>query len=323
MTGKSFWFLPLLCFTLTVEAKQQSFRDFIQQIQSDASEDGISQETVQLLSQQSKPFKKLGTKKTVTPEGQTSLGIYFKAEVPDSKIDALSDFFSKYRQAIFDISEKYHVQPRFILASWALASSHSKHNSSYPALSIYSSMAFESDEQDTRKQLISVLKNIDAKKIAIQDFKSDAKGRMGQLSYTPILFAEYAQDWDKDGKYDIWQNNLDSLATVAHFLSKNGWQNSMTWGRQVALKDKTLIANKQPQSLRYWAELGITKYNGSELPNRDDVKASFIQPLKTDNRHYLTYGNFEILKTMPDVDQKKALAIAYLSEKLKPILRKK
>ncbi|MBM7073838.1 lytic murein transglycosylase [Shewanella sp. 202IG2-18] len=326
MAGRSLWVLSLLFVTQVAFAQQQTFREFIQSVQKDALEQGVSKETIELLSKQSKPFKKLGDKEPTRNEvSPKSLGAYLKSEVPDSKLNYLADFVDKYKQSISDISKHYNVQPRFILAAWALAADDSSNNSSFPVISIYSSMAYETSKDTYKKQLFSSLKSIDSNKIAPQDFKSDSNGKMGQLAFTPMLFAEYGQDWDNDGKFDIWHNNLDSLATTAYFLQKNGWNDSMTWGRQVAINSKIELADEglTPQPFSHWVSLGITKYNGSALPNRDDITAQLIQPVKTDNRHYLTYENFNILEMLPDVDQKKALAITYLSEKIKPILRKK
>lgn len=327
MAGKSCCILAFLflCLTQTVNANPHSFKEFIQGVQKEASATGISPEVVNLLSKQSKPFKKLGLKKQSTVEIPKYFGQYLTRIVTDQKLNQLADIYKKYRKPITDIARFYNVQSRFILATWALTSDNGNNDSSYQALSVYASKAFESNEVKFKDQLLMALKVIESGKINIQDFKSDNRGYMGQLLFTPKLFAEYAQDWDKDGKFDIWHNKLDSLATVAFFLRKNGWKRSLTWGRQVVLKQKIPESggSTKPQPFTYWTERGVTKYDGSKLPNRAGIQASLVKPLATDNRFYLVYSNFNILTQWPDVDKKRALAISYLSEKLKPILRKK
>ena len=326
MARISLWILSLLCLSSIAHAKTQSFKEFIEGIKEEASREGISRTTIDILSSQSKPFKKLGSKnQRLATEEPLSVGTYLTSTITNEKLEKLRQFHSKYRSQISDIAQHYKVQPRFILATWAVVSNVGQSNSGYPVLSIYASKAYNSNTKASKKQLYAALKTIDGNKLDIQDFRSDHLGRIGLLSFTPILYQQYAQDWDKDGKYDIWRNNLDSLATVANFLNKNGWSRSQTWGRQVALKqkftDKSLYG--KPHSFVFWSERGVTRYNGSSLPNRSDIQATLFQPLAKDNRHYLVYDNFKILTQWPEIDDKRALAISYLSEKLKPIIRKK
>ncbi len=326
MTKKSLWLLTLLCLTQFSHAKPQSFNEFIKAIQHEANAKGISSATVSILSEQSKPFKKLGSKERALIAGEpVSFGAYLTSNITDETLNQLSRFHERYQNQLTEIAKYYKVQPRFVLAAWAVISDVGQSYSNYPVLSIYSSKAFRADDNETKEQLYAALKAIDENKLNIHDFRSDHLGRIGQLSFTPLLYQQYAQDWDKDGKFDIWRNNLDSLATVANFLSKKGWNRSQTWGRQVALKQKfthkTLY--EKAHSFVFWSQKGITKYNGSQLPDRSDIKATLVQPLAKDSRHYLVYDNFKVLTQWPDVDDKRALAITYLSEKLKPLFREK
>ena len=325
MIKKSIAVLVLICITPFTSAQSQSFKDFIQTIQQEAQAEGVSASTINILSKQSKPFKKMGIRQQVNVAEPISFGDYLTSTVTSEQLQQLENLHAKYQKQLTNISKYYKVQPRFVLAAWAVVSDIGQSNSSFPVLSIYSSKAFASDKTAARTEIFAALKAIDAKKIDAQDFKADHQGRIGQLSFTPKLYADYAQDWDGDGKFDIWHNNLDSLATVAHFLAENGWLRSQTWGRQVALQSKTLSKDLygKAQTFSYWSNKGVTKYNGSPLSSRADIKSTLVQPLAKDKRHYLVYRNFDILTLLPEVDNKKALAITYLSEKLKPIIRKK
>ena len=57
----------------------------------------------------------------------------------------------------------------------------------------------------------------------------------GPMSIYAVNFLAYAQDWDGDGKQDIWQNKADIFASIAHYLQQAGWRNDLTWGRRVEL----------------------------------------------------------------------------------------
>ncbi|MCX7096566.1 MAG: lytic murein transglycosylase B [Methylococcales bacterium] len=49
-------------------------------------------------------------------------------------------------------------------------------------------------------------------------------GAMGMPQFMPSSFREYAVDYDKDGRKDIWHNNGDVIASVANYFVKHQWQ---------------------------------------------------------------------------------------------------
>ena len=51
----------------------------------------------------------------------------------------------------------------------------------------------------------------------------------------PSSFLRYAADGDGDGRIDIWNNIDDVFASTARYLSKEGWQAGIGWGREVKL----------------------------------------------------------------------------------------
>lgn len=58
---------------------------------------------------------------------------------------------------------------------------------------------------------------------------------MGQCQFMPSSFLRYAADGDGDGRIDIWNNIDDVFASTARYLSKEGWQAGIGWGREVKL----------------------------------------------------------------------------------------
>ena len=50
-------------------------------------------------------------------------------------------------------------------------------------------------------------------------------GAMGKPQFMPSSYRREAIDFDGDGKRDIWQSNVDTIGSIAHYLTKRGnWQ---------------------------------------------------------------------------------------------------
>lgn len=91
------------------------------------------------------------------------------------------------------------------------------------------------------------------------------------------------------------------FASTANYLSKSGWNDHWTWGRQVKLPSgfDASLAGREADKGRYlheWNKLGVTRYDGRELPKLSkDIKAWLIIPDDEKGRVYLVYNNYNVL----------------------------
>ena len=66
---------------------------------------------------------------------------------------------------------------------------------------------------------------------------------MGQPQFMPSNYLKYGVDYDNDGKVDLWDSEVDILASIANFefiwLGKN-----LKWGTEVTKTEKFLVTWK-------------------------------------------------------------------------------
>ena len=186
---------------------------------------------------------------------------------------------------------EYGVQARFIVALWGLETNFGKIMGNYNVISALSTLAYEGRrEVFFKKQLWAALKILKEGHIDIANMKGSWAGAMGQNQFMPTSFVAYAVDGDGDGKKDIWGNQADVFSSMANYLKKEGWNDELTWGRQVKLPDgfDTALAipkntggrknwlkawAKTEKTLAQWQALGIRRTDGTNLPNVD-IKAA-------------------------------------------------
>ncbi|MBJ7274832.1 lytic murein transglycosylase, partial [Idiomarina abyssalis] len=155
--------------------------------------------------------------------------------------------------------------------------------------------------------------------IAPEQMKGSWAGAMGQTQFMPSSFMSYAVDYDGDGKKDIWGSFPDVFASAANYLSSVGWKDDVTWGRQVQLPegfDESLAGLDTKKKLAEWADLGVTRFDGSELPSRDDIVASIVIPDDNEGRVYLAYANYDALMRW-NRSHYFVAAVGYLSDRIR------
>ncbi len=246
------------------------------------------------------------------PEKVETLDTYLPKRLPKWKIDKARKLFKQHQALLNKISEQYGVQPRFIIALWGLETNFGKYTGNYNVVSALATLAYEGRrEAFFKKQLWAALQILSEKHITPEKMIGSWAGAMGQNQFMPTSFLAYAVDGDGDGKKDIWTNTADVFASIANYLKQEGWNDELTWGRQVKLPDgfdtslaipkntgsrkKWLAAWKQREkSLAQWQKLGVRRTDGTNLP-QVNIKAVLVFPDDIHGRAYLAYNNYKSL----------------------------
>jgi membrane-bound lytic murein transglycosylase B len=122
-------------------------------------------------------------------------------------------------------------------------------------------------------------------------------GAMGQSQFMPSSFRQFAVDHDGDGKADIWNDQADVFASIAHYLSALGWNARQGWGLEVRLPprfDKRLADGKVEKPVAAWQKLGVKAAGGGALPD-PTAKAYVVLPAGAAGPAYLAYPNYKVI----------------------------
>ncbi len=246
------------------------------------------------------------------PETVETLDTYLPKRVPSWKVKKARELYTKHQHILTKIGRNYNVQPRFIVALWGLETNFGKFTGGYNVISALSTLAYEGRRETFfKKQLWAALTILDEDHINISNMKGSWAGAMGQNQFMPTSFLAYAVDGDGDGKKDIWNNKIDIFSSMANYLQKEGWNDELTWGRQVKLPknfDTSLAIPKNTgnrknwlkawssteKTLAQWQALGIRRIDGTNLPNVN-IKAALVFPDDEKGRAYLAYNNYKSL----------------------------
>jgi membrane-bound lytic murein transglycosylase B len=298
-----------------------SFDDYIVGLKKEAVEKGYPQDFVERAFTDVKYYKRAVSADKNQPESKITLDKYLASRVPDWKVNQALGFYHEHAELLKQVEKEFGVQARFIVALWGNESNFGKIMGKFPVVSALSTLAYEGRREAMfKKQLFAALDILQQGHISQNKFLGSWAGAMGQSQFMPSSFLAYANDFDKDGKKDIWGNKADVFASIANYLKSEGWDNSLTWGRQVKLPedfDQTLggLADEKMQAMSKWQDLGVRRYDGSALPNVD-IKASLIMPDGPGGRVYLVYQNFHTLMKW-NRSSYFGTAVGYLSDRIK------
>ncbi|PKH86828.1 lytic murein transglycosylase [Colwellia sp. Bg11-28] len=294
------------------ELTEEGFAEYVIKLKAEALAKGFSQALIDESFAEVKFHERAVKADRSQPENVETLDTYLPKRVPKWKVDKARALYKEHQVLLNQIGEKYQVQPRFIVALWGLETNFGKFTGGYNVISALATLAYEGRrEVFFKKQLMAALTILDEGHITNKNMKGSWAGAMGQNQFMPTSFLSYAVDGDGDGKKDIWQNQADIFSSMANYLQKEGWNDELTWGRQVKLPknfDYTLAIpkntgsrknwlkawSKTERTLTQWQALGVRRSDGTNLPNVD-IKAALVFPDDENGRAYLAYDNYKSL----------------------------
>ncbi len=311
----------LLAGATTAQANEaKDFNTYVQGLKNEAIEAGIAPATVDAAFKDVKLFKRAISADRSQPEQVKTLDTYLPEAVPQWKVDRAIKLYNEHEALLTEIGEAYGVQPRFIVALWGIETNFGSYTGNFSVIGATASLAFEGRrEAFFKEQLMAALKIIEQGHVAPHEMKGSWAGAMGQTQFMPTSFLSYAVDYDGDGRKDIWGTLPDVFASAANYLQQVGWRDDQTWARQVTLAepmDPALTGRKVKKSLSEWQALGVRRFDGSALPERDDITASIVMPDDASGRIYLTYDNYDALMRW-NRSNYFAVAVGYLADRIK------
>lgn len=315
-----FLLLTVFC-APAAQANSQSYAAWLQNLRQEALSSGISAATVsQALPDTLVPIPRIIELDRKQPEGTVTFDDYLGRTLNNQRIQQGQRQMMDHRQLLKAVSEKYGVQPEIIVALWGMETSYGKNTGGYGIINALATLAYDGRRSEYfRGELLKALKIIDEDHIPLAQFKGSWAGAMGQCQFMPSSFFNFAEDYNGDGKRDIWGTEADVFASAANYLSKSGWKKNQTWGHEVQLpKDFStgLIGLETRQSLQFWHDKGVRLPNGKSIPFEGSYQASLIQPDKSGGRALLVYDNYRVI-LLWNKSKYFATSIGLLSDHLK------
>ncbi|MCQ1805565.1 lytic murein transglycosylase [Neorhizobium galegae] len=250
----------------------------------------------------------------------SSPGAYFSEKRLQGLAETGRGLASTYSATLKKIEAAYGVPGEIVVAIWGRESGFGKARMPYSAVQVLATKAFMSTRKEMfREELIAALKMIERGDVDPATMKGSWAGALGQPQFMPSSYLKYAVDFDGDGRPDIWNSVPDALASIAHYLQKEGWQRGRDWGFEVTIPAKVSCAQEGPdlaKPVSAWAATGIARISGKTFPAAD-LKADgmMLVPAGRNGPGFVVTPNFYVIKEYNNSDLY-ALFIGNLADRI-------
>jgi membrane-bound lytic murein transglycosylase B len=286
-----------------------TFAEWLEGVRTEAVTRGIREETVrQALLGVEEPLPVVIERDRAQAETVLPLESYLARRLTSSTIQNGRRMLKQHQTLLRRVEREYGVPGRVITAIWGIESNFGRFNGVRPTIAALATLAWDPRRSSLfRRELFSAFEILDRGDIELASLKGSWAGAMGQPQFMPSSYLAFAQDFDQDGRRDIWNSQADVFASIANYLKGHGWTAGARWGREVrlseAIQEKASAVPSRTGScqarrnmsialpLAEWQRMGIKLANGAALPVAEQT-ASLVSGAR---RRFLVYENYDAL----------------------------
>jgi membrane-bound lytic murein transglycosylase B len=306
------------------------FSEWLAGVRAEAIDRGIREDIVdRALSTVEEPVASVLERDRTQAERVLSLETYLTRRLTPAIVKTGRQKMAAHRSLLEKVARHYQVPASTLVAIWGAESNFGRFSGVRPTVPALATLAFDPRRATLfRRELLSALEILDRGHIELAAMRGSWAGAMGQPQFMPSSYLRYAEDFDGDGRRDIWESAPDVFASIANYLKGAGWIGGKRWGREVrvareaatriaadvARRDGTCQARRNMTvalPLAEWQRLGVRLPDGRPLPSADQ-SASLVSG---SSRHFLVYENYDVLLDY-NCAHAYALSVALLSDRL-------
>jgi membrane-bound lytic murein transglycosylase B len=305
------------------------FAEWLGQLRKDALARGITEATVESALTGIEPLPVVVERDRTQAERTQTIDEYLRRRVDRKTVTTAREMMKRHAGILGKVSAQYGVPSNIIVAVWGLESSFGRFTGVRPTIAALATLAYDNRRAAMfREELFSALLILDRGDIELAKMKGSWAGAMGQPQFMPSSYLKFAEDFDHDGKRDIWASVPDVFASVANYLNRNGWTAAARWGRAVSIpagaKERIDVAAPprttgceatrqmtEALALSEWSALGV-RTTGKEALPKSEMSASLV---RAGTRNFLVYDNYSVLLQY-NCAHAYALAVGLLADSL-------
>jgi membrane-bound lytic murein transglycosylase B len=326
--------LTLSCVLLRAgqDEPQPAFADWLSGVRADALARGIRPEVVdKALADVSEPLPVVLERDRSQAELTLPLETYIARRLTGQATRGGREMLGRHRATLRRVEDRYGVPARYLVALLGVESNFGRFTGVRPIVNALATLAWDPRRAAFfRGELLDALEILNRGDIELANMRGSWAGAMGQPQFMPSSYLQFAEDFDGDGRRDIWRSHADVFASIANYLKGHGWVAGERWGREVRVspeaarriaadvprRDGSCRASREMTAwlpLEQWQAFGVRRRDGGALPSAD-MAASLVSG---STRHFLVYRNYDTLLEY-NCAHAYALSVALLGDRIGP-----
>jgi lytic murein transglycosylase len=240
--------------------------------------------------------------------GFPPLAPYLSSHNTSARVDAGRRLYRQIGPLAARVQQRYGVPPQILLAIWGHETSYGAVQGGFDLAQALATLAWEGRRRELfEPELIDLMKMVQ-QGVPRSRLVGSWAGAFGNPQFLPSVYLRLAVDGDGDGARNIWDDEVDTLHSIANYFRDAGWRVGQPWGvrasvpatlNRAALQTsmnapncpRVHVRHSKWKTVREWRALGVAP----QAAIGDDVMASLFEPDGPGAPAYLLTQNYRVI----------------------------
>ncbi len=173
----------------TGRANTVDFATWLEALRLEARQKGVSQRTIADALTNVAPIARVLELDRRQPETTLTFDQYVTRVVNDARAETARQRVVENRELLLQVSSRFNVQPRFIVALWAIETDFGRITGGFLVIEALATLAYDGRRSAFfREELLNALRIIERTGVRARDMKGSWAGAMGQSQFMPSSY---------------------------------------------------------------------------------------------------------------------------------------
>jgi membrane-bound lytic murein transglycosylase B len=231
------------------------------------------------------------------PEFTETWAEYSSHVLSATRIKAGREKVAEVGSLLAAMTSRFGVAASALLGIWGIETNYGVSQGDFDVIDALTTLAWSRSSRFFAGQAISAMRIIARGDAPASSLTGSYAGAMGQPQFMPSVYLSTAVSFAGNGAPDIWNSDADSLASMANYLAKAGWQPGLPSSEPVLAAgiDPAGTGRENMRSLGAWRQIGVQRLpDAADLP--EDTPAALLLPDGADGQAFLVYANFNVIR---------------------------
>jgi len=325
---KLFLLIFFLIFSNSLNASEKTFDEWIISFKKNALDEGISNETVNLVMSTAKFLPNVIKYDRYQPEFYEDTKTYISKRASNKKLKNGLQLYYSNKKLINKVEKIFNVEKDLLLALMGIETNFGKYLGKMDIISSLATLSYDKRRSKFfTNELITILKLVDNKIIDYKTLYGSWAGAFGNFQFMPTTIEKYAIDYDNNNKIEL-KSIDDSFASAAKYINMLGWDSNEPCFLSINLNDNipNKYLNTSAKKIKNKRKLKFFKNyinNYEKINVNENTLSAIITPDKdivpeADNLKpaYIVFDNYELILKW-NRSLRFALAVCTLKDKFK------
>jgi membrane-bound lytic murein transglycosylase B len=225
-------------------------------------------------------------------------------------------FWQKYRKTLRRAEREFGVPQEIIVALIGVETIYGQDAGTFRILDALTTLAFDFPRREEffRSELENYLLLARDQQFDMFAIRGSYAGAIGIPQFMPSSYRNFAVDFNGNHKIDLLREPGDAIGSVANYLKRYGWTNSVPVAVRARIFEKDWIGEiTAPRTLEDWSEVGIA--TREKLP-RDQLARLVDFTVENGKELWLVFNDFDVITRYNNSDFY-AMTVFQLAQELK------